>query len=68
MGPFHIARNTGITGTPSKGLPVNYRLFVSTDRCTLVRFWDNGTVEVCTREVEAGIWGPPTLLLEEESA
>jgi hypothetical protein len=45
----------------------DYRLFVSADRCTLVRFWNDGTVEVCTRDLEGAIWGPP-VVLEEEGA
>lgn len=40
----------------------NYKLYVSEDRCTMVRFWTTGQVEVCTREFEGAIWGPPTVV------
>ena len=42
------------------------RLWVSEDRCTLVRFWNEGIVEVCRRDVPGGIWGPPVELSEEQ--
>ena len=42
-----------------------YRLWVSDDRCTLVRLWNNRTLEVCRRNEPDGIWGPPVTLAEE---
>lgn len=47
---------------------MSYRLFVSDDRCTLVRIWATGVVEVCTREFDGAIWGPPIELAEEPVA
>ena len=45
----------------------DYRLFVSEDRCTLVRWWiETDQVEVSTREDEGAIWSPPVLLEEEK--
>lgn len=43
----------------------SYRLYVNAERTMLVRFWDNGVVEVCTRESEAHIWGAPVRVVEE---
>lgn len=45
----------------------NYRLYVNAARTILIRFWDNGEVEVCTRESGDHIWGPPVRMVEEES-
>lgn len=43
-----------------------YRLWVSEDRCTFVRVWASGTVEVARRETPAHTWGPPVELSEED--
>jgi hypothetical protein len=43
-----------------------YRLWVSRDRTMLVRLWDSGVVEVCTRSEEGAIWGPPVRLEQEK--
>jgi hypothetical protein len=43
-----------------------YRLFVNAERTVLVRLWNTGEAEVCTRESDAHIWGPPLLVQEEE--
>lgn len=51
-----------------------YRLWVSDDRCTLLRLWYAGDfeqlthVEVATRETPAHTWGPPITLSEEKVA
>lgn len=42
-----------------------YKLWVSADRCTLVRLWPSGVMEVCFREDVGGIWGPPVELEQE---
>jgi hypothetical protein len=47
---------------------MTYRLWVSADRKTLVRMWENGTVEVATRENSWETWGPPIELEEEKIA
>jgi hypothetical protein len=45
----------------------NYRIFVSEDGKTFVRFWaDDKTVEVATRDNSWETWGPPTLCMEEK--
>lgn len=44
----------------------NYRLFVSEDGKTFVRFWsDDKTVEVATRDNSWETWGPPVRCVEE---
>jgi hypothetical protein len=43
-----------------------YRLWVNADRTVLVRLWDDGTVEFCTRDDAYDIWGPPRQLMEEK--
>jgi hypothetical protein len=43
-----------------------YRLWVSEDRCTLVRMWDSGKVEVARRNASWETWGPPVVLTEEK--
>ena len=43
----------------------SYRLWVNKERTVLVRLWNNGTVEVATRETPAHTWGPPVYLAEE---
>ncbi len=55
-----------------------YGIWVSEDRCTLLRIWgpavdvttfkqnpDGKIVEVATRETPAHTWGPPVTLIEE---
>lgn len=44
-----------------------YRLWVNEDRTMLIRFWDNGMVEVCTRPETEAIWGPPIRMNEERA-
>ncbi len=56
----------------------DYRLWVSDDRCTLLRIWgpaidvttsrtnpDDKIVEVAIRETPNHTWGPPVSLYEE---
>jgi hypothetical protein len=43
-----------------------YRLWVNEDRTVLVRQWEDGTVEVATREHASHTWGPPVTLTEEK--
>lgn len=45
----------------------DYTLYVNEDRTVLVRVWDSGRVEVCTRQHSSGIWGPPVQVHEEGS-
>jgi hypothetical protein len=40
-------------------------LYVSADRCTLVRVWASGTVECARRDTPDHIWGPPVYLTKE---
>ena len=44
---------------------MSYRLFVNADSTVLVRFWENGTVEVALREDRGAVWGPPIPLTED---
>jgi hypothetical protein len=44
---------------------MTYRLWVNDARTILVRMWEDGTVEVATRETSAHTWGPPIWLTEE---
>lgn len=57
----------------------DYRLWVSEDRCVLLRIWgpaidvttfkqndDGKIVEVATRQTPAHTWGPPVSLYEEK--
>ncbi len=44
---------------------MNYRLWVSEDRLTLVRVWDNGTCEIAMRLSPWVTWGPPIQLTKE---
>ncbi len=50
------------------------RLYVSEDRCTLVRTWPEAVdgkprlvVEVATRPDPDAVWGPPVRVVEERS-
>lgn len=43
----------------------NYRLFVNRERTVMVHVWENGVVEVATREHPSHTWGPPVTLTEE---
>lgn len=45
---------------------MKYRLWVNDARTVLVRLWDNGVVEVATREHASHTWGPPITLVEEK--
>ena len=45
-----------------------YRLWVDETRTVLVRAWDDGIMEVATREHPDAIWGPPVRLREERAA
>lgn len=47
---------------------VSYRLWVNEARTVLVRMWENGTVEVATREHPSHTWGPPVRLAEEKAS
>lgn len=47
---------------------MTYRLWVNLDRTMFVRMWDDGRVEVATREDSADLWGPPVDLEEENVA
>ena len=47
-------------------MPDGYRLFVNDERTILVRVWESGGVEVCTREDSDGIWSPPICMEEEK--
>lgn len=44
---------------------MNYRLWVSEDRCTMIHMWDDGTVTVATRPDPSATWGPPIRMVEE---
>lgn len=44
------------------------KLYVSEDRTVLVRVWDEGVVEVATREDPSGIWGPPVRVMPERAS
>lgn len=41
-------------------------LYVNPERTVLARVWDNGTVEVATREDTDRTWGPPVYLSRED--
>jgi hypothetical protein len=41
-------------------------LWVNEARTVLVRMWENGLVEVATREKSWDTWGPPVTLTEEK--
>lgn len=43
-----------------------YRLWISDDKTTLVRFWNTGITEVAFRESAAHTWGPPIEVTEEQ--
>lgn len=45
---------------------MTYRLWVNAERTVLVRLWENGKVEVATREHASHTWGPPAYLEEEK--
>jgi len=45
---------------------MTYRLWVNQERTILVRLWENGKVEVSTRDHPAHPWGPPVELDEEK--
>lgn len=44
---------------------MTYRLWVNEERTVLVRFWDDGKVEVAVRSHASHTWGPPVKLVEE---
>lgn len=44
---------------------MKYRLWVNEERTVFVRLWENGLVEVATREAPDHTWGPPVQLTEE---
>ena len=46
-------------------MSANYRLWVNAERTVFVRIWNNGKVEVATRESPEHTWGPPVYLNEE---
>lgn len=39
-----------------------YRLYVSEERTAMVRIWHNGQAELCLRDEDGAIWGPPVSL------
>lgn len=41
------------------------KIMVNEDRTVLVTVYDDGTTTVATRPHESGIWGPPSVVLEE---
>ncbi len=43
------------------------KLWVNSERTVLVRQYDDGTVEVATRETPEHIWNPPVRVFEEGS-
>ena len=48
--------------------PPDDELYVNAERTVLVRIWENGTVEVATRETPAHTWGPPVVCEPERGA
>lgn len=44
---------------------MRYQLWVNPERTVLVRLWENGVMEVATRESPSGTWGPPIECAEE---
>lgn len=46
-------------------LALTYRIWVNRERTVLVRLWETGRMEVCTRETKWHTWGPPVYLDEE---
>ena len=53
--------------TTSKEDTVSYRLWVSEDRRTLIRIWENGVAEAAFRVDPYATWGPPVKLVEEKT-
>ena len=54
---------------PDPGLePAWYRLYVNETRTVMVRVWDDGIMEVATREDPGMTWGPPVRLREQRAA
>jgi hypothetical protein len=47
---------------------MSYRLWVNAERTVFVRLWENGLMEVATRNDPSHTWGPPINLAEEEIA
>lgn len=45
---------------------MSYRLWVNEARTVLVTLWENGVLEVATREAAYHTWGPPVRLVEEK--
>lgn len=45
---------------------MTYRLWVNAERTVFVRLWENGKVEVSTREHASRMWEPPVELEEEK--
>lgn len=45
---------------------MTYRLWVNEERTVMVRMWENGKVEVATREHPAETWSPPVPCFEEK--
>lgn len=44
----------------------NYQLWVNDDRTVFVRLWEDGSMEVATRDDASCTWGPPVLLTAEK--
>lgn len=47
---------------------MTYRLWVNEKRTVMVTLWENGFVEVATRDHPSHTWGPPVTLVEEKVA
>ncbi len=45
---------------------MSYRLWVNLERTVLVRLWDDGRVEVATRDSQEQTWNPPVECQEEK--
>ena len=48
--------------------PAWYRIYVNDTRTVMVRVWDDGIMEVATREDPGMTWGPPVRVRETEVA
>ena len=47
-------------------MSADYRLWVNKERTILMRFWDNGRVEIALRDSPSHTWGPPIFMAEED--
>lgn len=46
--------------------PSLYTLLVNAERTVMVRLWADGHTEVCTRNAEGDVWGPPITVTKQE--